>query len=229
MTLSAALFDSTLWQALFAGMALSLVTIMALGPQNVHLIRMGLMRQEVGVTALTCTLGDIVLISFGVFGLSKLGGMNDKIMGAMLGAGALFLFAYGAQAGKRFIDGMRLSADHADGRDTRIPDVNKVTTRPAISRQRAIVMALGFSLLNPHAWIDTTVIIGSASLAYGKTGGRIFGAGAIVGSAIWFIALTLAVGMLGKRIQSARLWHWLDGAVAVMMWVTAVLLLRGLF
>ena len=52
---------------------------------------------------------------------------------------------------------------------------------------------------------------------------------AIVGSAIWFMALALAVGMLGKRIQSARVWHWLDGAVAIMMWVTAVLLLRGLF
>ena len=66
MTLSAALFDSTLWQALFAGMALSLVTIMALGPQNVHLIRMGLMRQQVGLTAITCTFGDIILISFSV-------------------------------------------------------------------------------------------------------------------------------------------------------------------
>ena len=71
--------------------------------------------------------------------------------------------------------------------------------------------------------------IGSASLAYGETGGRIFGAGAILGSAIWFISLAFAVGMLGKRIQSARVWHWLDGTVAVMMWVTAALLLRGLF
>ena len=229
MTLYAAFFDSTLWQALFAGMALSLVTIMALGPQNVHLIRMGLMRQQVGLTALTCTFGDIILISFSVFGLSQLGGMNDKIMGAMLGAGALFLFAYGAQAGKRFIDGMRSLPIHTDGPDTRLSGVNKGPALPAISRQRAVVMALGFSLLNPHAWIDTTVIIGSASLAYGETGGQIFGAGAIVGSAIWFMALALAVGMLGKRIQSARVWHWLDGAVAIMMWVTAVLLLRGLF
>ena len=229
MTLSAALFDSTLWHALVAGIALSLVTIMALGPQNVHLIRMGLMRQQVGLTALTCTFGDIVLISFSVFGLSRLGGMNDKIMGAMLGAGALFLFAYGAQAGKRFIDGMRASSIHTDGLDTRLSGVNKGLALPAISRQRALIMALGFSLLNPHAWIDTTVIIGSASLAYGETGGRIFGAGATLGSAIWFISLAFAVGMLGKRIQSARVWHWLDGTVAVMMWVTAALLLRGLF
>jgi L-lysine exporter family protein LysE/ArgO len=41
--------------------------------------------------------------------------------------------------------------------------------------------------------------------------------------------LGVAVATLGKRIQSARVWHWLDGAVAVMMWGTAMLLVRGLF
>jgi hypothetical protein len=29
-------------------------------------------------------------------------------------------------------------------------------------------------------------------------------------------------------MQSARLWHWLDGAVALMMWGTAAVLLSGL-
>jgi L-lysine exporter family protein LysE/ArgO len=229
MRLAAALLDATLWHALFAGMALSLVTIMALGPQNVHLIRMGLMRQQVGLTALTCTFGDVVLIGFSVFGLSHFGGMNDKIMGAMLGAGALFLFAYGAQAGMRFFKGIRPVQGVLHVPDSRLASALSAAELPKMSRQRAVVMALGFSLLNPHAWIDTTVIIGSASLAYGEAGGRVFGLGAILGSAIWFTALGVAVATLGKRIQSARVWHWLDGAVAVMMWGTAILLVRGLF
>ena len=88
--------------------------------------------------------------------------------------------------------------------------------------------ALGFSLLNPHAWIDTTVVIGTASLAYGAEGAIVFGVGAIVGSAFWFSALGIAVSLLGRRMQSARLWHWLDGAVALMMWGTAAVLLSGL-
>ena len=36
-----------------------------------------------------------------------------------------------------------------------------------MSRRQAVFAALAFSWLNPHAWLDTAVLIGSASLAYG--------------------------------------------------------------
>ena len=85
-----------------AGVALSLATIMALGPQNVHVMRMGLMRQHVGLTVLTCAIADVILIATGVLGLAHLGGLSDKLTGAMVGAGALFLLFYGWQAAQRF-------------------------------------------------------------------------------------------------------------------------------
>ena len=77
--------------AFTAGMALSLSLIMAIGPQNAHVLRMGLRRQHLWLTVLTCALADIVLISLGVLGLAQLGGLSDKLLGALIGAGALFL------------------------------------------------------------------------------------------------------------------------------------------
>jgi len=56
--------------AFTAGMVLSLSLIMAIGPQNAHVLRMGLQRQHVWLTVAVCTLADIVLISLGVLGLA---------------------------------------------------------------------------------------------------------------------------------------------------------------
>ena len=88
--------------------------------------------------------------------------------------------------------------------------------------------ALAFSWLNPHAWLDTAVLIGTASLAYGASAG-VFGMGAAAGSVVWFAGLGLAAFWLGRRLNSLHLWRALDGAVALMMWGTAAFLLKSLF
>ena len=51
-----------------AGLALSLSLIMALGPQNAHVIRMGLQGQHVGLTVAVCIVSDALLIGLGVLG-----------------------------------------------------------------------------------------------------------------------------------------------------------------
>ena len=75
--------------AFLSGMVLSLSLIMAIGPQNAHIMRMGLLRQHLWLTIVVCVLTDIVLIALGVAGLAQLGGLSDKLLGAMTGAGAL--------------------------------------------------------------------------------------------------------------------------------------------
>jgi L-lysine exporter family protein LysE/ArgO len=76
---------------------------MAIGPQNAHVIRMGLLRQHLWLTVAVCVLTDVALIGLGVMGLAQLGGLSDKLLGAMTGAGALVLMVYGAQAMRRFL------------------------------------------------------------------------------------------------------------------------------
>jgi L-lysine exporter family protein LysE/ArgO len=97
-----------------------------------------------------------------------------------------------------------------------------------MTRLQAVGSALAFSWLNPHAWLDTAVLIGTASLAYGQ-GSHVFGLGAIAGSIVWFSLLGVAAFWLGRRLNSLRVWRALDGLVALMMWGTAAWLLSSLF
>mgnify|MGYP005861144781 CR=1 FL=1 len=54
-----------------AGMVLSMSLIMAIGPQNAHVLRMGLQRQHLWLTVAVCALADIVLISLGLLFASR--------------------------------------------------------------------------------------------------------------------------------------------------------------
>ena len=206
----------------FAGMLLSLSLIMAIGPQNAHVMRMGLLRQHLWLTISVCVATDIVLIGAGVTGLAQLGGLSDKWLGAMTGAGALVLLLYGAQALRRF-----WRASPTPVKLTGLQNASNASNAP-MSRQQAVTLALALSWLNPHAWLDTAVLIGTASLAYAAPANTVFGLGAATGSALWFVALGGAMWCLGQRLNSPQIWRAMDALVALMMWGTALWLLAGL-
>lgn len=207
-----------------AGMVLSISLIMAIGPQNAHVLRMGLQRQHLWLTVAVCAVADIALIGLGVLGLAQLGGLSDKLHGALVGAGMLFLAVYGWQAFQRFFQPQALALDlpSVDGPSESNSATSSRQPQPvAVSRRQAVLSAMAFSWLNPHAWLDTAVLIGTASLAYGQ-GSTVFGLGAAVGSMLWFLVLGTAAFWLGRRLHSLHIWRALDGAVALMMWGTAL-------
>ncbi|TDQ45228.1 LysE/ArgO family amino acid transporter [Tepidicella xavieri] len=204
--------------AFTVGMTMSLALFMSIGPQNAHVIRSGLRRQHLWLTVLTCIVADMVLIATGVLGLAQLGGLSDKLHGAILGAGILFLAVYGWQAFQRFRSPVTGALPVADG---------AAAAQPTTARQ-AIGTALAFSWLNPHAWLDTSVLIGTASLAYGD-GSTLFGLGAATASVVWFTLLGGTAFWLGQRLNSLKVWRALDGVVALMMWGTAAALFASLF
>jgi len=190
-----------------AGMALSLSLIVAIGPQNAHLLRMGLQRQHLWLSVAVCALADMVLIAIGVAGLAQLGQLSEKLYGALMGATVLVLLLYGWQAARRFWQGLKTPLQ------AQVP-----AHQLGMTRRQAVGAALTFSWFNPHAWIDTAVLIGGASLAYQEQARTGFGLGAMVGSAIWFVTLGALAWGLGKRLGQSSLWHWIDGMVALMMW-----------
>ena len=206
---------TSLIPAFYAGLFLSLSLIMALGPQNVHVIRMGLLGRHVWLTVGLCIVSDVLLIGLGVFGLAQLGELSPLVKNVLIGGGVVFLLVYGTQAFQRFRVGRfsnPLGAGPAEG-------------IPSMTRREATLAALAFAWLNPHAWLDTAVLIGSASLAWGQPANAAFGVGAATGSAVWFLGLGLCVVWLGQHLQSPGVWRALDGLVALMMWGTAIALL----
>ena len=200
-------------------MVLSLSLIMATGPQNAHVMRMGLLRQHLWLTVSVCVVTDIALIAAGVTGLAQLGGLSAKWLGVMTGAGALVLLLYGAQAMRRFL--------RPSLAPVAVTSLNN-KSEPPMSRRQAVGLALALSWLNPHAWLDTAVLIGTASLAYAAPTNAVFGLGAAAGSALWFIALGGAMWGLGRRLNSPHIWRAMGALVALMMWGTALWLIAGL-
>ena len=197
--------------AFTAGLALSLSLIIAIGPQNAHLLRMGLQRQHLWLSVIVCAVADMVLIAIGVVGLAQLGELSQKLYGALLGATILILMLYGWQAARRCWRGV-----------TAVKQGMAITGDAApLTRRQAVMAALTFSWLNPHAWVDTAVLIGGASLAYQAQVRTGFGMGAMAGSVVWFVALGTFAGLLGKRLGSCGIWHWIDALVAIMMWTIA--------
>ena len=200
-----------------AGLLLSLSLIMALGPQNAHVLRMGLRGQHLWLTIGLCILSDVLFIGMSIFGLGQLGGLSDTIRNALVGGGILFLLVYGAQAFARFRSGAIAAMSQANASDEAV-----------MTRRQAILAALAFSWLNPHVWLDTAVLLGTASLAWGQPGNAVFGMGAATGSVIWFTGLGVCLLCLGPRLRRPGVWRALDALVALLMWGTALVLGLGL-
>lgn len=210
-------FTLALAPAFNAGLLLSLSLIMALGPQNAHVLRMGLHGQHVWLTIALCIVSDALLIALGVLGLAHLGGLSPYTRTALVAAGVVFLLVYGMRAWRRFWIGAAT-----------LPDAAADPSATSMTRTQAALAALAFAWLNPHAWLDTAVLIGSASLAWSAPANTVFGMGAVVGSALWFGGLGLCVFWLGQRLRNAAVWRALDALVALMMWGTALVLAWGL-
>ena len=206
--------------AFVTGMLLSLSLIMAIGPQNAHIMRMGLLRQHLWLTVALCVGADLLLISIGVAGLAALGGLPGWMVSAMTAAGALVLCVYGAQAARRFL--------HAPSAAAPAASTPRAAAEPRITRRQAVAGALTLSWLNPHAWLDTAVLIGTASLAYARPDNAVFGLGAAAGSLLWFVLLGLVMAKLGEHLRGPSVWRVLDAVVALTMWGCALWLLSGL-
>ena len=198
-----------------SGLLLSLSLIIAIGPQNAHVLRMGLLRSHVGITVAACAITDLLLIGIGVLGLAQLG-QTSKLLTQIMVAGAIaFLLHYGWTAARRALqpahEGLtaaQLAAPRSGG--------------------QALTTALAFSWLNPHAWIDTAVLIGTASMAYSAPNHIVFGLGAAAGSALWFVVLGFGAAALAKQLAHPAVWRAIDVLVALTMWGTAAWLAWGL-
>ncbi len=83
----------------------------------------------------------------------------------------------------------------------------------AVPLGAALGRAAGFTLLNPHVYLDTVLLLGSvsAALAAGERPGFLLGAA--LASAAWFSALGYGARLLAPLFRTPVAWRVLDGAV----------------
>lgn len=193
------------------GLALGLGLIVAIGAQNAFVLRQGLRREHVVPVVAFCALADAVLITAGVLGMAQALGRHPALAQAMALAGAAFLAWYGWQALQRARRCSQLQAAQGG---------------MGLSRGAAIAQAAAFTLLNPHVYLDTVLLVGSigAQQPAGLQGW--FAAGASVASLGWFTALGFGARWLAPLFARPRAWQVLDALIGLTMWTLAVLLLR---
>ncbi len=90
-----------------------------------------------------------------------------------------------------------------------------------VAGRRAILLqAVGVSLLNPHAVLDTVGVIGGAIAAQAAGERMFFALGAITASWVWFLGLGIGASVFEARLtRSVRL--WIQRASGVLMLVFA--------
>ena len=119
------------------GFALSIGLILALGPQNVFVMRQGLMRSHVFAVCLACSVFDAVLITAGVLGM---GSILSRIEGAefIIAVGAsIFLVSYGLLRIKSAMNPLGMTTE-GEGENELAP---------------TIAAAAAFTFLNPHVYV----------------------------------------------------------------------------
>ncbi|MBF0673230.1 MAG: amino acid transporter [Salinibacterium sp.] len=232
-----ATFDPTLAIAL-SGFVLGFGLIAAIGAQNAFILRQGVRGQHLLAVVLVCAASDLVLIFGGIAGVGAVLENAPWVVTLVRWFGVAFLTTYGLLAAKRAwrpsgqgltIEEPAPSAVDAEvaseaspasgGGGTATLTVPVVETRTATrsTLATAVLTALAFTWLNPHAYLDAVVVLGSVANTHGDPARWIFGAGAILASFAWFTLIGFGAKLLSKKLASPKAWRILDASIAVIM------------
>jgi L-lysine exporter family protein LysE/ArgO len=197
--------------AFVQGLLLSLGLIVAIGAQNAFVLRQGLRREHVGSVVAFCALADAVLIAAGVLGMAQALGERPGLARALALAGAAFLAVYGWRALRRARQPGQLRAADGGG---------------GLGRGAVLAQAAAFTLLNPHVYLDTVLLVGSIGAQQAPALRGWFVAGASVASLFWLGLLGFGARWIAPWFARPRAWQVLDALIGLTMWVLAVLLVR---
>jgi len=199
-----------LFAAGWQGFGLGLGLIVAIGAQNAFVLRQGLRRRHVALVVVLCTLCDSALITLGAVGVGTVVASSPLLTKLAVYGGAAFLIVYGGLALNNALKPSNLSVTRDDG---------TTSTRAVVSA------ALGFSILNPHAWLDTVVLLGGIAGQFPTDQRVVFTGGAILASAVWFVALGAGAAWLSPVLSRPKVWRVIDLVIGLVLWTIAGLLL----
>ena len=193
------------------GFFVAIGLIVAIGAQNAWVLSMSVRRIYPWSIAIVCFSVDALLMAIGVLSFAKIQQWLPSIIPwfTWMGIGMLLWLAFKAANRALFSSqGLRGVA----------------TSTSSFSRSSAIGTALIISLLNPHVYLDTVILIGSIGSASEQP--WLFWLGAGSASVLWFSILAAIGPILSQWLSSARRWRIFDALIAfIMIWVAASLML----
>jgi L-lysine exporter family protein LysE/ArgO len=191
------------------GFMASAALIVAIGAQNLFVLRQGLRHEHVWPIVLFCGSADALLIILGVSGVGVILGAMPQLTALLTLGGAGFLTWYGV------IALCRMAAANA----VALNETKRLTLA------RAIAATAGFTFLNPHVYLDTVLLLGTVGSAQPVALRPVFAAGAASASFLWFAALGFGARLVKPLFTKPAAWRVLDLLVGVTMLALAITLI----
>ncbi|QSZ47937.1 LysE/ArgO family amino acid transporter [Arthrobacter sp. D5-1] len=188
------------------GLATGLALIVAIGAQNAFVLRQGIRGEHIVPIVAVCALSDAILIAAGVLGTGALITAAPAAVVVLRYVGAAFLVTYGLMAAKRALRPQSLTASEGSAHDG--------GAKRGLAA--AVTTVLALTWLNPHVYLDIA-LLGSIASAQGTPQQWWFGAGAMLGSILWFCSLGFGARFLRGFFAKPLSWRFLDGGIAVTM------------
>lgn len=199
---------------LLQGFGLGATMIIPIGAQNAYVLNQGIKRNHHLTTATICSLLDTLFISLGIFGGGALLSQSEWLLTSVTLGGIAFLSVYGALS-------LKSAFQYKDHDETQ----REVTAR---GKRTVILGALAVTVLNPHLYLDTVVILGSIGGQFEGHERLSFAIGTIMASFVWFYSLSIGAAKLGPTLSKPKVKQGIDIVVALMMFTIAGLLSKEL-
>ena len=194
--------------AFLTGFFLGLSLIVAIGAQNIFVLRQGILRQHIFYVALFCALSDAFLICIGIVGISFFfNNFANQFADLLFGFSSIWLASYGA---------VRLISAFKSNSTIQIETSAPKSLLPTLT----ILTVLTFA--NPHVYLDTMVLIGSVSQQFYENDKISFALGASLASFVFFFSLAYGAKLLTPKMQSPSSWRILDFLIALIMFTIAI-------
>lgn len=198
------------WPSIVSGFGVGLGLIVAIGAQNLLVLQHGIAKTWPAVTALICIVCDVTLILLGVMGLGATLMSWPELIVWFRYLGALWLAILAMQNFRAALGNQVLSAEQR-------------------SSQRRLWPVIGstfaVTLLNPHVYLDTVILLGSLSTQYAFP--MYFALGAIIASIIWFSALAFAGVQLAPLLSRPKVWRRVNFLIGLTLLLIALQLAFG--
>lgn len=185
------------------------------GPKDILILRQAITgRSAAGLVAIGA-LSDALLLVLGMAGASVALSTAPWLQKVALGLGVCLMAVHALLSARRAVKGGM--------------DIAALTHTNGLALSRGSLAALlAVSFLNPVAWLDTILVIGTVGAALPPTAQVPFASGAIVASFTWFSALVMGGRWAGRWMVNPTTWRILEGCVAVAMGGLAVQVARAL-
>ncbi|SFX55591.1 LysE/ArgO family amino acid transporter [Marinospirillum alkaliphilum] len=192
--------------ALLTGYLVTISLIVAIGAQNAWVMGKSMRGEHPAVIAAVCITLDTLLIALGVFGLAQVQSLLPELVPVLTWLGVLLLLWLASQSLLRAWQGSGglVASSGPSG-----------ASALQLAGQAALI-----SLINPHVYLDTLVLIGSVGAQQADPFAFVVGAAAA--SASWFTLLTRGSRHLASWLKSPAHWRVFDLVMGLLLVVIAL-------